>query len=118
MPIPLQDFRVRVNPLRSSFSLAMPIDRSWSVKADCSRCRFSALATKYYAAHLIAKAFDVLRVGGTTEAVGETKEFLLLRFSASIPLSMSSTSIRVALSWRLFAMPRTCAEMVVGRLTL
>jgi len=39
-------------------------------------------------------------------------------FSASIPFSMSSTSIRLELSRRVLAMLRTCAATFTGRLTL
>src|SRR5262245_49641744 len=47
-----------------------------------------------------------------------SKNSCCLRFSASIPFSMSSTSIRLELSLRFFAMLRTCAAILTGRLTL
>jgi len=43
---------------------------------------------------------------------------LLLAFSASIPFSVSSLSIRWELSLRVFAMLRTCAATLTGRLML
>src|SRR5258706_2333682 len=47
-----------------------------------------------------------------------SKNSCCLRFSASIPFSMSSTSIRLELSLRVFAKLRTCAATFTGRLTL
>src|SRR5947208_17179285 len=47
-----------------------------------------------------------------------SKTSFCLRFSASIPFSMSSTSIRLELSRRVLAMLRTCAATFAGRLTL
>src|SRR6266446_5458341 len=47
-----------------------------------------------------------------------SKNSCCLRFSASIPFSMSSTSIRLELSRRVLAMLRTCAATFAGRLTL
>jgi len=46
------------------------------------------------------------------------KNSCCLRLSASMPFSMSSTSIRFALSLRAFAKLRTCAAMFAGKLTL
>src|SRR5258707_14842023 len=50
--------------------------------------------------------------------VASSKNSFCLRFSASIPFSMSSTSIRLELSRRVLAILRTCAATFTGRLTL
>jgi hypothetical protein len=58
---------------------------------------------KDHSAHLLTYALDFLRIGGVPEAIGEVEEFLLFALSASMPFSISSSSIRLALSPRAFA---------------
>ena len=67
---------------------------------------------------LIAETLCSLRIGFIAESRGEIEAFLCFRCSASIPFSVSSTSMRVALSHLDFAIVRTFEATLGGKLTL
>jgi hypothetical protein len=93
----------------------MPAD---SLRQIAPRLDSWASAAKHHPAHLIALALDFLRIGGASETPGEVRELLLLPLFRSMPVSINSSSIRLALSLRALAKLRTWVATFAGKVML
>src|SRR6266853_3793148 len=107
---------------RLSFRFPMipssPCSRTARLLEDCPNARSWASVAKDHSAQFVAETLGFLWVGSVAVKLGKLEKLLLLAFSASIPFSVSSLSIRWELSLRVFAMLRTCAATLTGRLML
>src|SRR6266567_2424348 len=104
----------------------MLIDRSPIQSINCFRTpwgRFSSAQSwasdaQNHSAHLITQPFDFFGIRGVPEALGEVEKLWPSPLSAAIVFSTNSTSIRLALGRRVFAMVRAWPATFAGRLTL
>src|ERR1035441_7177549 len=127
VPIALRHLRVRVNPEAKTIEVG-DTDRAvshsvYQVLADAGR----QIAPRLDGWHQLPKTIRPNRSPRRLTSSGSvallkrsarSKNSCCLRFSASMPFSMSSSSIRLALSLRDLAKLRTWAATFAGKLTL
>src|ERR1019366_486012 len=127
VPVAFRHLRVRVNPKAKLIEVGdtdSPVAHSvYQVPADAGR----KIAPRLDSWHQLLKTIRPIRSPSRLTSSGSvalrkrsarSKNSCCLRFSASMPFSMSSSSIRLALSLRALARLRTWAATFAGKLTL
>src|ERR1019366_7918873 len=127
VPIAFRHRRVRVNPKAKMIEVGdtdSPVAHSvYQVRADARRQIAPRLDSWHQLPKTIRPICSPRRLTSSgSEALrkrsARSKNSCCLRFSASMPFSMSSSSIRLALSLRALARLRTWAATFAGKLTL
>lgn len=127
VPIALRHFGMRVNPMAKMIEVGntdRPVVHSvYQVLADAGRKIAPNLDSWHQPPKTIRPICSPRRLTSSGSVAprkrsARSKNSCCLRFSASMPFSMSSSSIRLALSRRAFASVRTWAATFAGKLTL
>src|ERR1017187_8975866 len=127
VPVPLRDFRPRSNPQAKPIQIGdadRPVPHSIDqVLTDARRQIAPIVDLRHQLPKTMRPISSPRRVTSSGSVArrkrsARSKNSCCFRFSASTPLSMSSTSIRLVLTLRFFARVRAWAATLAGKLTL